>query len=298
MQHNEYNWYSTNSAKRYQRIIIQHQARPSQFSDDGRYPLGSASDPENVEMRRQIIQSVSEETLKEWDDYRKNMRDKCLLRKRQMGSRHEEVDERFRTYPVKKSMIEEDLENDTHGSDASQQGRNDYDRSKYVLIRKTNPVTTTTAHDSPLSTAENDQIFVDDREPSASQVRWVVSGKEELEEKQVTSTDSHYQKPKQIVTSPDKKSKIGTSEKTQTLIVTIPSTTEECILNKYGHCFAPAICPFAHNGVVRKIEGKKVTAPVWQRKLPNTALCSGYLNFECWNFNCENRHILYPSDVV
>ena len=98
MHHNEYNWYSTSefsqfyserksrkivadSTKRYQRTLGGQPPRATQFSDEGRFPLGSFSDPENVEMRKKIIESVSENTLIEWVEHQKGLRDKCLLRK-------------------------------------------------------------------------------------------------------------------------------------------------------------------------------------------------------------------------
>ncbi|KAF1770450.1 hypothetical protein GCK72_002269 [Caenorhabditis remanei] len=264
MHHNEYNWYSTNSTKRYQRTLGGQPPRATQFSDEGRFPLGSFSDPENVEMRKKIIESVSENTLIEWVEHQKGMRDKCLLRKRQLGIKQPDEDERYRTYPEKRFMTEDDLENDTQGaSDASQPSRNDrndYDRSKYVLIRKVNPIPTTSAQPSPRSAADSDQIYVDDSQPSTTQARLIVSGKENHRDRQVTSSNGHLKKsrngsaPAELSTR-----KPVTAERATTLKVTVPSSSsnavEECILNKYGHCFVPGICPFSHNGVVKNIAG-------------------------------------------
>lgn len=252
-----YNWYSTSSQQRFKRTII-NEPKITQFSDKGRFPLGSASHPDNVEMRDRLIESVSEETLQKWVDYNTELRQKCSLRKRQLGIKQEEIDETLRTYPKKTYVIEDDLEN---GSDGSQQSRMDYDRSKYVLIRKVNPIHTTTSILPPpvVGSVSSDQIFVDDSQPSTSNVRWVVSGKENNAEKQVTSADSSLHSTRVATSSQEsspRKVINGTVENRSTLIVTIPSSStnvvQECILNKYGHCFAPTVCPFAHNGVVRK----------------------------------------------
>ncbi|EGT32561.1 hypothetical protein CAEBREN_11059 [Caenorhabditis brenneri] len=296
-----YNWYSTSSQQRFKRTII-NEPKITQFSDEGRFLLGSASHPENVEMRDRLIESVAEETLQKWVDYHAEMRRKCSLRKRQLGIEQEEIDEKLRTYPRKTYVIEDDLDNN---SDGSQQSRMDYDRSKYVLIRKLNPTPTTSSILPPpvVESVSSDQIFVDDSQPSTSNVRWVVSGKENNAEKHATSIDSSLHSTRVATSSQEsspRKVANGTVENRSTLIVTVPSSStnvvQECILNKYGHCFAPKVCPFAHNGVVRK-GGRKVSVTSgWKRKLPNIPLCPGYLNFKCWNFDCEKRHIMYPSD--
>lgn len=255
MQH--YNWYSTSSQQRFKRTII-NEPRITQFSDKGRHPLGSASDPENAELRDRIVESVTEETLHKWVDFQTDMREKCSLRKRQLGMELEEIDEKLRTYPKKKYVIEDDLDN---GSDGSQQSRVDYDRSKYVLIRKANPTPSTSSSLPPpvVESVSSDQIFVDDSQPTTSSVRWIVSGKENNADKQVSSTDGSLQITRVATSSQEnlpRKVVNGTIEKKATLIVTIPSSSanvnQECILHKYGHCFAPTVCPFAHNGVVRK----------------------------------------------
>ncbi|CAL2028134.1 unnamed protein product [Caenorhabditis brenneri] len=94
-----------------------------------------------------------------------------------------------------------------------------------------------------------------------------------------------------------------TPEKEPTLLVTPPPSSPskivspECILHKYGHCFSPKTCPFAH-GVVQAVRRKQTVTTGWKRKLPNVPICLGYFNFQCWNFDCEMRHIVYPSDDI
>lgn len=306
MHQNDYNWYSTNSSNRFQRTIPAGYPRLEQYSDEGRYVLGKSIDNESA--RKEFIMSVPEETVEKWADYRREMKEKCLLGKRQLGSLHDESDTTLRTYP-EKTFHYEDYDNEQQeGSD--EPSWNEYNRSKYVLNRKVPSVSAATSQASPHSTVETDQIFVDDRQPSTSQqARMVISGKENRSHKHVTSSDSGSLHsgmsnvlPDSTVQRPLRESKTVTTEKGSTLIVTVRSTPDreiqECILNKYGHCFAPTLCPFAHNGVVRKVQGKKVAAPDWQRKLPGTPICMGYLNYQCWDTRCGQRHILYPSDTI
>ncbi|ULU11909.1 hypothetical protein L5515_001427 [Caenorhabditis briggsae] len=307
MHHNEYNWYSTNTTNRFQRMIVRERPYPQQYSDEGRYPLGRTTDPESLKMRSQLTTPLQEKTLQKWAAHQKEMADQCLLRKRQLGLRHEDSDPSWRTYPEKRTTYEEDDHETQGGSDASQPSWNEYDRSKYVLNRKVNPPSVTHSHSSPHSTADSDQIFVDDSQPSTTQMRWVVSGKEN-NDKHVSSSDNNTSNSSETTaSSPDiqrplRKSVSVTTDRGPTLIVTVPSVSEngveECILNKYGHCFAPTICPFSHNGSVKSTKGKKITAPSWPLKLPDTNICSGYLNFQCWDYNCEKRHVVYPSDNV
>ncbi|CAP31248.2 Protein CBG12174 [Caenorhabditis briggsae] len=336
MHHNEYNWYSTSkystvinplinifsdTTNRFQRMIVRERPYPQQYSDEGRYPLGRTTDPESLKMRSQLTTPLQEKTLQKWAAHQKEMADQCLLRKRQLGLRHEDSDPSWRTYPEKRTTYEEDDHETQGGSDASQPSWNEYDRSKYVLNRKVNPPSVTHSHSSPHSTADSDQIFVDgekvennlkvgifkisDSQPSTTQMRWVVSGKEN-NDKHVSSSDNNTSNSSETTaSSPDRplrKSVSVTTDRGPTLIVTVPSVSEngveECILNKYGHCFAPTICPFSHNGSVKSTKGKKITAPSWPLKLPDTNICSGYLNFQCWDYNCEKRHVVYPSDNV
>uniref|UniRef100_A0A1I7TJX4 C3H1-type domain-containing protein n=1 Tax=Caenorhabditis tropicalis TaxID=1561998 RepID=A0A1I7TJX4_9PELO len=271
-----YNWYSTNSHKQYLRTH-RPQPRLTQYSDEGRYPLGSASDPDNSQLRDQIIETVSEETLRKWVDFQTEMRDKCSLRKRQLGMKHERVDERLRTYPKKKCATENDQDNETQeASDESQPSRIDYDRSKYVLNRKINkPSTNPYANQPTTETVSSDHIFIDVSQPSATNVRLVVSGKENFAEKQVTTSDNRYQVtrvPVSVNEAFERKNVNGISEAGSTLLVTVPASsvlpTQECVLNKYGHCFAPTKCPFSHIGTIKKNGGKSVSNTCWQRKLP------------------------------
>lgn len=264
MHQNDYNWYSTNSTNRFQRAIPAEYPRLEQYSDEGRYVLGNSIDNESA--RKSFIMSVPEGTVEKWTQYRKEMKDKCFLGKRQMGLRHDDSDTTLRTFPEKKFAYDEDYDHDIQeGSDGSQPSWNEYDRSKYVLNRKVIPVSATTFQASPHSTVETDQIFVDDRQPSTTIARMIISGKENHSHKHVISSESGSGNssidmlPDSTVQKPLRKSKNVTTGMGSTLIVTVQSNPdheiEECILNKYGHCFAPTICPFAHNGVVRKVQG-------------------------------------------
>ncbi|CAI2302890.1 unnamed protein product [Caenorhabditis sp. 36 PRJEB53466] len=312
MEPNNVNWYSTNSIKRYQNTIVsdrhttsndpaghvEHAERVKQFSDEGRIPLGNFDDPENVEAREELLRTVPEEVLNEWDAFKKDMREKSSVTKRLMGIPTEEVDAKFRTFPEKKKH-EWDAEA-TGISGDSQTWRENY-RSRFVLNRKVKPLATTSSAPSPHSDSQNnDAIFVDASNSSSKTnfTRWIASIDSE------PAPDQSAKSPKRPqITVPEPTPTTSKSEKSpstfkeSSLSQTAPiPPVRECILYKYGHCLDPKVCKYSHNGEITKVPGKTITPVFWQRKLPSTPICPGYANLSCWDTNCSYRHIAYPSD--
>ncbi|CCD65146.1 C3H1-type domain-containing protein [Caenorhabditis elegans] len=298
MYHHGFHYYSTNNSHSYSRT-----RNPPKSWNLGPHELGSSTDPENRAMQESIINSVSEQTLQSWIDFREEINKKNLLLRNKLKIPSEKIDDKYHTFPEKKQSDYADAEIYA-GSDASQPSRNEYDRSKYVLNRKVRCAPTeiiTDSSQSPGASPSSDQIFIDDSQPSTTKRRWVISEPDDNSDKHVSSSENHQQREK-IISPTEKtlqKSTSSNSSPTLKLFVTVPSSSnQECILHKYGHCIAPQICPFAHDGVVRKLEKKTVTAPFWQRKLPNISLCPGYPTLKCWDHKCGKRHILYPSDNI
>uniref|UniRef100_A0A8R1I7I2 Uncharacterized protein n=1 Tax=Caenorhabditis japonica TaxID=281687 RepID=A0A8R1I7I2_CAEJA len=236
-----YNWYSTNSLKRYHA----KNDRPTQYSDEGRVPLGSASDAENLQMRHKMLESVGEETLELWESYRKEMREKSLLAQHQLGLPVEEPSENLRTYPTKRHNFEEfeaemGANSDTSTANAKTGQFGAYDRSKYVLNRKVNPL--------PVSTSSTTSTSASARTPEP------ISGILFRINTLTKNTLTCFQPAEKPLLTPATSSTKSPPQTDATTSSTPSSPIRECTLNKYGHCLDPAACEFAHNGALLKDE--------------------------------------------
>ncbi|EGT46452.1 hypothetical protein CAEBREN_22929 [Caenorhabditis brenneri] len=263
-----------------------NESRQTRYSDVGRYELGSFNDAESVEFRKRSVGSVSDETIKRWTDFQTEMREQCSLRK----VSKEEIDEKLKTFPKKKWEFEEEI-------DDYPQYSQQYDRSKYKFVRTVENENDSQSSSSSAKHDDDDCQIINVTSRSAS------------EDKENSPTKVTPKTPEKVTSSSPQKEnsppKITpkTPEKEPTPLVTPPPSSPskivspECILHKYGHCFSPKTCPFAH-GVVQAVRRKQTVATGWKRKLPNVPICLGYFNFQCWNFDCEMRHIVYPSDDI
>uniref|UniRef100_A0A1I7UFZ2 C3H1-type domain-containing protein n=1 Tax=Caenorhabditis tropicalis TaxID=1561998 RepID=A0A1I7UFZ2_9PELO len=360
---------------------------PRDFSDEGRFRLGSVTDPENMGFQQKLLESVSEETKRSWEQYRNEMRNKGSLRKRQLMMPQETVDKNWRTFP-KKSVEEIDLEDEEPSSQPSQsqddlQKRIDNAESALKETSVNKEVTDTQMPEEPVAIEEN----TSESSPQPIESNRGGSVKGIVSTDQSTSSDKHVETEKNVKIEEPKETEktdnpqISPNEKNEETTKNIesdvkvsevtkpsvPSTsasisqagepttklidesanqesshviqidnsqpsvvseatsmddcekpgesddpgisedlnprkesseTSECVLNKYGHCIAPSICPFAHCGVVQKKKRKLVVSPGRPRKLPDVQICPGYFNFQCWDHNCNFRHTVYPSDTI